>query len=94
MKAEAAARNNPDLPGVEYTGAPMHRTAKSLEVPSDSLTRVGNFLGGSQEAITRLAEQRTQYLRRIAAGMDRLTSGRAGSSTSLAHMNAVFIPSH
>jgi hypothetical protein len=94
MKAEAERLKNGTLPPPGgFTGDTMHRTAKSLEVPSDSLTRVGNFLGGSQNAIMRLAQQRTQYLQRIAQGMDRL-SGRGPARGGMANPNAVFVPTH
>jgi hypothetical protein len=95
MKAEAERlKNGPPPPSGGFPGDPGHRTLKSLEVPSDSLTKVGNFLGGSQGAIMRLAEQRTQYLRRIAMGIDRLSGGQRPRGSSLGNPNAVFIPLH
>ena len=94
MKAEAERLKNGTLPPAGgFTGDTMHRTAKSLEVPSDSLTRVGNFLGGSQNAIMRLAQQRTAYLQRIATGIDRL-SGKGVVHGGMANPNAVFVPTH
>jgi hypothetical protein len=64
MAEKAKELNNPAAP--DFAGAPSKLTRKALEVPGDSLTRVGNFLGGSQSAIQRMAAQRTEYLRQIA----------------------------
>jgi hypothetical protein len=44
---------------------------KAFETPGDSLVKIGNFLGGSQTVLTRMAEQRTNYLRVIAAAVTR-----------------------
>jgi hypothetical protein len=81
--------------GGPYSGDSMKRSVKSLEVPSDSLTRVGNFLGGSQTAIMRLAQQRTQYLRQIAQNTAHLAPGRGAGhvlGASMGGMNTVFVP--
>jgi hypothetical protein len=88
---EAKALDNQKPPEEGFTGTVQKRSVKSLEVPADSLTRVGNFLGGSQNAIMRLAEQRTQFLRQIAANT--APRGRTGGS-SLGNPNAVFCPTH
>ena len=38
---------------------------KAFETPGDGLVKIGNFLGGSQNAMMRLAERRTSLLARI-----------------------------
>ena len=77
MKAEAHALDNPTPP--VFTGEPAKLSRKALEVPGDSLTRVGNFLGGSGNAIQRMAAQRTEFLRQIAQNT-RHHGGAAGGS--------------
>jgi hypothetical protein len=64
MAKKAAQVDNPKPP--EFHGNPLQIAKKALEVPSDSLTRVGNFLGGSQNALQRLAQRRTDLLQQIA----------------------------
>jgi hypothetical protein len=101
MKALAAMLENPEPPEGSFPGGAQKPSVKALEIPSDSLTRVGNFLGGSQNAIMRLAEQRTQYLRQIAQNTAHYamrggpTSSRLGMAAGMmTDPYAVFVPTH
>ena len=77
--AERAKELNNQVPP-DFTGEAPKVGRKALEVPMDSLTRVGNFLGGGGNVIQRLAQQRTEYLRQIAQNTAKLQS--AGRTTS------------
>ena len=64
MRKEAAGLENQKAP--RFAPDFGKASAKNLETPSDSLTRVGNFLGGGGNALAKLAEQSNRYLQEIA----------------------------
>ena len=73
MKAEAERLNKPTPPD-KFEPPPPSNLHAPPKLPEDSLVRIGNFLGGSQGAMMRLAEQRTAYLRisrNMSGGRDR-----------------------
>ena len=75
-----------------YQGVPSNRSPK---LPEDNLTRIGNFLGGSNSAIMRLAEQRTGYLRQIAANTSHSRPNPDSRSTrNWGMIGPLFVPTH
>jgi hypothetical protein len=85
-------------PDGAFKGDLAKYSPKAFETPGDSLVKIGNFLGGSQTALTRMAEQRTNYLRVIAAAVTRsgpvAGQGQQSRMIQTAHMAAfgMFIP--
>jgi hypothetical protein len=78
-RKEAFDLDHPKAADFTHVTVPPKLDRKILESASDSLTRVGNFLGGSGTLISRIQEQQVDLLRQIA----RNTSAGRGSATVL-----------
>jgi hypothetical protein len=96
-KAEADEIDH-QKPDSAFKGDMQKISPKAFGTPGDSLVKIGNFLGGSQTALTRMAEQRTNYLRVIAAAVTRsgpvAGQGQQSRMIQAGHMAAfgMFIP--
>lgn len=62
---KAKELDNPKPPDLSKSAVPVKLSNKELLSPTDSLVRIGNFLGSNQNGM-RLAERRTQFLQQIA----------------------------
>jgi hypothetical protein len=67
----------------DFTNPTIHEkmARKSLIEPSDSLVRIGNFLGGNDRVINRLAEQQVFWLEKIHAAIKGEGAGGKGHDT-------------
>lgn len=69
MKADfakfAASLDNPKPPDFTKATIPPLMDKATLTVPTDNLTKVGNFLGGNGQILTRLAERQVYLLQKI-----------------------------
>ncbi|HEV2210858.1 MAG TPA: hypothetical protein VG167_18955 [Verrucomicrobiae bacterium] len=91
FRAEAANLNNPKSADFSEPIIPQKMPKQALEMPTDNLVRIGNFLGAGRGSIARLAERRTQLLQQIERNT-RARHGSASSAHSYIDANATFIP--
>lgn len=66
MKEEADKLNHPKEADLTGSVLPPKMSKKALETPTDSLIRIGNFLGSNQNMISNLNQRKVQLLQVIA----------------------------
>lgn len=67
LEQRANALKNPIPPDFSKSNLPEKFSNKALQTPSDSLTKVGNFLGGLGVSTTNIDQRKLEYLKQIAA---------------------------
>jgi hypothetical protein len=93
MKAEADGLEHPEPPG-DLQGKVGKTSEKSLAIPTDSLTRVGNFLGGGANMIQQMNQHKISLLQQIAHNTSLRGSRGAGHvmGHAMGGMNTMQVP--